>query len=39
MHSYGENVEKLFSQNVLKTKGWKLQSKLKQYNFLVTIKI
>ena len=25
MHLYGENVEKSFSQNVLKTDGWNLQ--------------
>ena len=29
MHLYGENVEKLFSQNVLKANSWNLQSVIK----------
>ena len=29
MHLYGENVEKSFSQNVLKTNGWNLQRMIK----------
>ena len=30
MHLYGENVEKSFSQNVLKTNGWNLQWVIKK---------
>ena len=30
MYLYGENVEKSFSQNVLKTNGWNLQYVIKE---------
>ena len=30
IHLYGENVEKSFSQYVLKTKGWNLQYMIKE---------
>ena len=39
MHFYGENVDKSFSQNVLKNNGWNLQCVIKVTNILVIIKI
>ena len=39
MHLYRENIEKSFSQNVLKTYGWNSQCKIIVQNLLVTIKM
>ena len=39
IHLYAENVEKSFSENVLKTNGWNLQCMLKVVKLLVAIKI
>ena len=39
MYLYGENAEKLFSANVLKTKAETYNVSLNYLNFLVTIKI
>ena len=33
MHLYGENFEKSFSQNVLKTDGWNLQNLIKEVKY------
>ena len=40
MHLYGENIEKSFPENLLKTNGWILQGMIKLLNFfLVTVQI
>ena len=39
MYLYGENIEKSFSQNVLKTNGCNLQCMIKLLKFFITIKI